>query len=158
MRGDRVALARRGMSLDLDALGKGFAIDEIRRALRGRGPSGLLNFGESSLVPLGAASGRGGTVMIRHPRGGFVGAIQLRRRSTQRTAAAASRAGDGAAPSAAVAEAVSTAMLVAGRDAMPGLARRFGVDACWVEGTVVVTTPGFHLHRLEGALPPASRG
>jgi thiamine biosynthesis lipoprotein len=182
VRGNRVALARRGMSLDLGALGKGFALDEIRRALRGRGPSGLLNFGESSLVPLGPASGRGWTVMIRHPWGGFVGAVQLRRRACSTSGAHGQtvtvagrwrshvvdpRSGRPLrrraqvtvlAPSAAVAEAVSTAMLVAGRDAMPGLARRFGVDACWVERTVVVTTRGFHLHRLEGALPPASRG
>ena len=180
VRGNRVALDRRGMRLDLGALGKGFALDEIRRALRGRGPSGLLNFGESSLVPLGAASGRGWTVMIRHPRGGFVGAIHLRRRACSTSGAHGQtvnvagrwrshvvdpRSGRPLrrraqvtvlAPSAAVAEAVSTAMLVAGRDAMPGLARRFGVDACWVEGTVVATTPGFHLHRLEGATPRAS--
>jgi thiamine biosynthesis lipoprotein len=172
VRGDRVTLARHGMSLDLGALGKGLALDEIRRALRGRGPSGLLNFGESSLVPLGATSGRGWTVMIRHPRGGFVGAIHLRRRACSTSGAhgqtmtiAGRRRSHVVDPrsglplqrraqvtvlarSAAVAEALSTAMLVAGLDAMPRLARQFGVDACWVEGAAVVATRGFRLHRL----------
>ncbi len=180
VREHRVALARRGMSLDLGALGKGLALDEIRRALRGRGPSALLNFGESSLVPVGAP-GRGWMVMIRHPAGGFVGAIRLRGRACSTSGAHGQAVNVGGrwrshvidprsgrplrrraqvtvlARSAAVAEAVSTAMLVAGRDAMPALARRFGVDACWVEGATIVTTRGFRLHRLEGAHPPASR-
>jgi FAD:protein FMN transferase len=179
VRGDRITLGRRGMRLDLGALGKGLALDEIRRAPRDRGPS-LLNFGESSLLPLGAVPGRGWTVLIRHPRGGFVGAIRLRRRACSTSGAhgqtvtvAGRRRSHVVDPrsgrplrrraqvtvlarSAAVAEALSTAMLVAGLVAMPGLARRFGVDACWVEGPMVVTTPGFRLHRLGEPTPLAA--
>jgi len=47
------------------------------------------------------------------------------------------------ASSATVAEAVSTALLVLGPRAMNGLARDFGIDACWIDRAGVRTTTGF---------------
>jgi thiamine biosynthesis lipoprotein ApbE len=44
------------------------------------------------------------------------------------------------AETASVAEAVSTAMLVEGRGAVHELARRLGVDACWIDASGVHPT------------------
>ena len=52
------------------------------------------------------------------------------------------------APSAAVAEAASTALLVLGHRALDDFARNHGVDACWIDHAGIRTTPGFALHRV----------
>ena len=46
-------LAQRGMALDLGGLGKGFALDELRAKLEGHVEGALLDFGRSSMLGLG---------------------------------------------------------------------------------------------------------
>jgi thiamine biosynthesis lipoprotein ApbE len=50
--------------------------------------------------------------------------------------------------SAVVAEAVSTALLVLGRDAIDAVAHQMEVDVCWADRTGVYTTPWFPLKRF----------
>src|SRR5207253_2607296 len=74
----RVALRARGMALDLGALGKRIALDRIARHLRRGGcPSALVNFGESSLVAIGRPPRGRWRVALRHPEGGFAGEFAL---------------------------------------------------------------------------------
>jgi FAD:protein FMN transferase len=165
----RVALARAGMALDLGGFGKGLALDRIVSRLGRRGPALLLNFGESSLAPAGRRLGRGWPVLLRDPRGGFAGELRLVDEACStsgthgQTVVVAGRRRshivdprDGRpvrghaqvtvlARSAAVAEALSTAILVAGRSEMERLAARVGGDACWIDASGVHTTPGFAL-------------
>src|SRR5262245_17411627 len=165
-----VALRTRGMALDLGALGKGIALDRIAHRLRRGGcRSALVNFGESSLVAIGRPPRGRWRVALRHPDGGFAGELtlddhacsaaatwgqtmRLRRavlghivdprtgRPVRHRAQASVLAS-----SATVAEAVSTALLVLGPGAMNGLARDFGIDACWIDRSGIRTTPGFVL-------------
>ena len=51
------------------------------------------------------------------------------------------------APSATVAEALSTALLVLGPRALHDVARDFGIDACWIDRRGIRTTPGFGIRR-----------
>jgi FAD:protein FMN transferase len=164
----RVALRARGMALDLGALGKGIALDRIARRLRRGGcRSALVNFGESSLVAIGRPPRGRWRVALRHPDGGFAGEFALDDRacSTSATWGQTVRLGRAVlghivdprtgwplrrraqvsvlASSATVAEAVSTALLVLGPGAMNGLARDFGIDACWIDRAGVRTTPAF---------------
>jgi FAD:protein FMN transferase len=173
--GSRVALRRPGMAVDLGGFGKGVALDSIKARLRaqGCGPA-LLNFGESSLVAIGGPPRGGWRIALRHPRGGFAGEFRLGRRacSTSATFGHALRIGSRLvghvvdprtarplwrraqvtvlAASAAVAEAVSTALLVVGRARFEERACRWGVDACWIDDAGVATTAGFPLR--SGAL------
>jgi FAD:protein FMN transferase len=171
VRGDRTRLARRGVSVDLSAFGKGVALDAIARALGRRGVSGVLNFGESSLRAVGASPPAGWRVLLRHPRLGFAGSFVLRHGGCSTSAAYGQRARIGArvlghvvdprtgwpvrahahvtvlAASAAVAEAASTALLVLGPDALDRIAERLGIEACWIDRTRVRTTRGFALER-----------
>ena len=164
----RVALRTRGMALDLGALGKGIALDRIARRLRRGGcRAALVNFGESSLVAIGRPPRGQWRVALRHPDGGFAGEFTLDDRacSTSATQGQTLRLGRAVlghivdprtgrplrrraqvsvlAPSATVAEALSTALLVLGPRAMSAVAREFGVDACWTDRSGVRTTPGF---------------
>jgi thiamine biosynthesis lipoprotein len=171
--GTRVALARRGMAVDLDAFAKGCALDRISMRLRNDGcGAALLNFGESSLLAIGRPPASQWTVALRHPLGGFAGEFPLKDRacSTSATFGRPLRVGGARvspvvdpstgqplrsvaqvtvlARSAAVAEALSTAILVAGRSVMEDTARRLDVDACWIDPAGTHTTPWFPLRRL----------
>lgn len=172
VRGPRAGLRRRGMALDLGAIGKGWAVDRIARVLaRVEGLAGVVNFGESTLAAVGRPAG-GRRVLLRHPAAGFVGWFELPGGacSTSGSFGRAWRIGGRTighvidprsgrplteaaqvtvlAPSATVAEALSTALLVSGRAAIRPLARRLGAEACWIDGEGVLATPGFQLHPL----------
>lgn len=169
--GERVRLARAEMVLDLGGLGKGVALDRIASFLaRRRCAPGILNFGESSLIAVGASS-PGWRVALRHPRGGFAGEFTLRDRACS-TSAALGRpmsvggrvVGDVIDPrsgrplerlaqvtvlarTATVAEATSTALLILGRGAVERIAERMAVEVCWIDESGICTTPGFALTR-----------
>lgn len=168
--GDRVSLARRGASLDLDGFGKGLALDRIAAELRRGGcTSAFLNFGESSLLALGRPPRGRWSVVLRHPFGGFAGTFTLSERACSTSSTLCRRlrvrgraAGDVVDPrtgqpvarraqvtviarSGAAAEAISTALLVLGRAAVDDVARRMGADVCWIDVRGVHTTRGFRL-------------
>jgi thiamine biosynthesis lipoprotein len=172
VRGERARLTRRGMALDLGAIGKGLALDRIAKDLvYRRRPSGILNFGESSLLAFGRAPAGGWRVLLRRPGGGFAGEFSLQARACSTSAAfgqsitvAGRRFGHIVDPrsgrllrrtaqvtvlarSAAVAEAASTALLVLGPQAIPRVARRLQLDVCWIDRAGVHTTRGFRLRR-----------
>lgn len=136
------------------------------------GLTALINFGESSLVALGTRASDP-PIILRHPLGGVVGVFELRNRACSTSAVFGRRWGVGGRRShvldprscrplvtaaqvtviarrAAVAEAVSTALLVLGRPAVGRLARRLRCEVCWVDAHGVVTTPGFPLHEFRG--------
>jgi thiamine biosynthesis lipoprotein len=78
--GERVALAKRGMSIDLGGVAKGHALDRLAALLRAEGVAdALLSFGESSIVALGAPEGGGRwRLLVRGPTGAYVGVVGLR--------------------------------------------------------------------------------
>jgi thiamine biosynthesis lipoprotein len=170
---DRVSLLRPAMGVDLGGFGKGVALDRIADRLKQeRCGAALLNFGESSLLAIGRPPRGRWCVVLRHPRGGFVGEFPLGRRacSTSATFGQSVRIGSRAvshivdprtarpirgraqvtvlAPTAAVAEATSTALLVRGRAGFEDFAGRLDVDACWIDDGGIVTTRWFPLDRL----------
>jgi thiamine biosynthesis lipoprotein len=165
IRGARVELKRSGIELDLGGIGKGLALDRITCRLRRAGcTAAILNFGESSLVAIGHWR-----VYLRHPRGGFAGQFDLHDRacSTSGTyghflSIGRRRVSHVVDPrtgqplralaqvtvisrSAAVAEALSTACLVLGRQSVARIARRFRVEVCWIDRRGFITTPRFPL-------------
>ena len=171
--GDRVGLARVGAALDLGGFGKGAALDHIAAELRREGcHAAMLNFGESSLAAIGRPPGGRWRVLLRDPFGGFLGEFPLRDRAcaTSATRGTTLRLGRQRlshivdprsgrplrrhaqvtvlARSAAVAEALSTALLVLGRTALAEAARRFDVDLCWVDATGRWVSPWFPLTGL----------
>ena len=81
--GDRVGLAHPGMSIDLGAVAKGFALDRLLPILRERGiRTGLLNFGQSSVRALGVPPGTDGwRLLARDADGGYLGVFTLRDRA-----------------------------------------------------------------------------
>jgi len=173
IRGDRVALARQGMALDLGGIGKGLALDRIAAMLRRRNcRSACLNFGESTLVAIGGTTGGTWRVALRDPFGaGFLGDFALRDSacSTSSTLGQTIQVqgrvlghiinpGTGQplssisqatvlARSAAVAEAVSTALLVLGRNCVEEIARQMKVEICWIDRAGIYATSGFMLRR-----------
>jgi thiamine biosynthesis lipoprotein len=78
--GNRVALARPGMALDLGGIGKGYALDHIAHTLKTQGSSNaLLDFGQSSIWALGAPpDAPRWRLLIQRPDGQSVGVISLR--------------------------------------------------------------------------------
>jgi thiamine biosynthesis lipoprotein len=167
--GAHVTLAS-GAAVDLGGIGKGLALDAIARQLRRRGcRSAILNFGESSLVALGRPPGGRWRVALRHPLGGFAGELTLRDRACSTSCTASQRRMIGRTPvshivdprtarplteiaqvtvlarTAAVAEALSTALLVLGPDAIDELSRRARADACWIDARGIRATPWFPL-------------
>lgn len=170
--GDRIALPRRGMAVDLDGFAKGLALDRIASTLRRDGcASAFLNFGESSLMAIGRPPEGRWRVVLRDPLGGFVGEFTLRDRACSTSATFGQRLQVGSrtvghivdprtgqpltrpaqvtvvAASAATAEAVSTALLVLGRGAVDRIAHRLHVDVCWIDRAGIYTTPWFVLRR-----------
>lgn len=174
-----VRLGAPGMALDLDGFAKGWAADRIARALRRFGRvSALVNFGESSLRAVGRPPGPGGwPIVVRDLHGGYAGWFTLARGGCSTSATGGSRTARVArgtraivdprsgrrvdhraqvtvvARTAAVAEAASTAMLVAGRSAMGGLAARLRAQACWIDDDGIVATAGFRLRPMTTAPP-----
>ena len=135
-----VALPERGMALDLGGIGKGYTLDRAVERLRGQGiVNALLNFGQSSLWALGRPPDvEGWRLALRRPDGGIAGFVTLVDRALsvsaglgQSRSVAGKRYGHVVdprtgrpverdllacvvAPSAAQAEALSTALLVLG--------------------------------------------
>jgi thiamine biosynthesis lipoprotein len=170
VQGGRVTLARRRAAVDLGGFGKGVALDRIAARLRRDGcRTGFLNFGESSLVALAGPGRRPWRIALRHPRGGHVGEFLLSDRACSTSATYGQTLTIGSrsvshvvdprdgrpvpwlaqvtviAPSASVAEAASTALLVSGRPAMDDLPERLDVEACWIDDRGILATPGFPL-------------
>jgi len=67
--GDTAFLARPGMSLDLGALGKGYACDRLIQLYRDRGVTAAIVSVGGSIAALGRPEGRAYTIGIRDPRG-----------------------------------------------------------------------------------------
>ncbi len=159
-----------GMSIDLGGLGKGFALDRITHHLRTQGiDSGLLDFGQSSLVALGAPPGAPSwKLLLRRPDGPIVGTVSLRdtAASTSATFGRSMNIGGRAyshvidprtgrtvpadrlafvtAPSASLAEALSTALIVLGGNGLSIVERTTGAEALFVEsGASPTRTSGF---------------
>jgi thiamine biosynthesis lipoprotein len=166
--GDRVSLPCRGTAIDLDGFGKGLALDCIAARLKRTRPRPtLLNFGESSLMAVGRPVAGPWAILLRNPSGGFAGRFHLvdRACATSSTLARPLRVGGRIvgdiidprtgtpvarraqvtviADSAAAAEAIATALIVLGRDAIDGIARGMGVEACWVDADGICATPRF---------------
>jgi len=79
----RAELLRPGVSVDLDGVAKGYALDVLGDELRARGVrSALLSFGQSSVRALGPPpEGPGWRMLIRDASDGVAGTISLRDRS-----------------------------------------------------------------------------
>jgi thiamine biosynthesis lipoprotein len=77
--GDRAALAHAGVSVDLGGLAKGWALDRMLPLLRARGiENALLDFGQSSLWALGTPPGAAGwRLLARGPGEGELGVLTL---------------------------------------------------------------------------------
>jgi thiamine biosynthesis lipoprotein len=75
----RAALAHEGVSVDLGGLAKGWALDQMLPRLRARGiEHALLDFGQSSTWALGAPPGAPGwRLLARAPDGGGLGVLTL---------------------------------------------------------------------------------
>jgi thiamine biosynthesis lipoprotein len=165
--GDRVALPRRGSVVDLDAFAKGLALDRIAARLRRSRATAFLNFGESSLLAVGGPRADRWPVLLRDPFAGFAGEFDLRGRACSTSATLGGRGAAGVvvdprtgrrvtraaqvtvlARSAAVAEVVSTALLVLGRGAVDDIAARMAVDICWIDRSGTYTTARFALRRV----------
>lgn len=147
-----VILPDRGMALDLGGIGKGYTLDRAAARLREQGVTdALLNFGQSSLWALGRPPSTGGwRLALRRPDGGIAGFVTLVDRALSVSASlgqSRSIAGKSyghvvdprtgrpverdllvcvIAPSAAQAEALSTALLVLGEG--EGLSLIEGLD------------------------------
>ncbi len=74
-----VLLPDRGMALDLGGIGKGYALDRMIEGLRGQGVTdALLSFGQSSLWALGhPTDAEGWRLALRRPDGGIAGFVTL---------------------------------------------------------------------------------
>ena len=152
LRADLVLLPDRGMALDLGGIGKGYALDRMIERLREQGVTdALLNFGQSSLWALGRPTdAEGWRLALRQPDGGIAGFVTLADRALSVSASlgqnqrvAGKRYGHVidprtgrpvehdllacvVAPSAAQAEALSTALVVLGE--VEGLALVEGME------------------------------
>jgi thiamine biosynthesis lipoprotein len=138
----RAGLARAGMSVDLGGIAKGWALDRVAEILAAEGvTSAFASFGGSSFLALGTPRGESGwRVLLRDAGGGFAGVLHLRDRSLSvsgslgqsveiagrayghvidpRSGEPLVRAAEAAvvAPTGALAEALSKALLVLGHD------------------------------------------
>lgn len=147
-----VLLPDRGMALDLGGIGKGYALDRMIERLREQGVTdALLNFGQSSLWALGRPTdAEGWRLALRQPDGGIAGFVTIADRALSVSASlgqnqriAGKRYGHVidprtgrpvehdllacvVAPSAAQAEALSTALVVLGE--VEGLALVEGME------------------------------
>ncbi|MDH3687440.1 MAG: FAD:protein FMN transferase, partial [Myxococcales bacterium] len=75
-------LIRSGMALDLGGLGKGFALDELKAGLEGEVEGALLDFGRSSMLALGrAVDGKPWRLLVGGGPGEPHGTLELRERA-----------------------------------------------------------------------------
>ena len=78
-----VMLAKKGMSIDLGGIAKGYAVDEVRKIYEAHHvESGLINMGASSMYAVGkTGKGRPWNIGIKHPRsdkdGAYLGIISI---------------------------------------------------------------------------------
>lgn len=183
---DRAAITRAGTSVDLGGVAKGYALDRLAERVRSAGvASALLSFGQSSLWALGAPPGEPGwRLLVRRPEGGFAGVATLRDRAVsvsgslgQSTEIGGRRYGHVIdprsgepliqpleavvlAPDAALAEALSKALLVLGaEDGTALLAAEPGCEGMLVDAAGGVhTTAGWQsATRFERTAPHESR-
>jgi thiamine biosynthesis lipoprotein len=157
---DRAEIARAGASVDLGGVAKGFALDRMAEQLRRSGTqSALLSFGQSSLVAIGAPpDAEGWRLLVRRPDGGFAGLATLRDRAVSVSGSLGQsseiegvryghvidpRSGEPLlrpleavvlAPSAALGEAASKALLVLGAEAGVPLLASLGCEGFLVDG------------------------
>ena len=76
---DRVRLEREGMAIDLGGIGKGYALDRMAARLGADGGPALLNFGQSSVLAIGAPPGEPGwRLLVPSPDGGYPAEMRLR--------------------------------------------------------------------------------
>jgi thiamine biosynthesis lipoprotein len=77
--GNRAELAREGVSVDLGGIAKGWAVDRMLPLLERRGiERALIDFGQSSVHALGAAPGsEGWRLLVRGPEDGALGVLTL---------------------------------------------------------------------------------
>jgi FAD:protein FMN transferase len=77
---DTAEILKRGSSVDLGAIAKGYALDRMVELLRAEGvESALLSFGQSSLRAVGTPPDGGRwRLLVRDPDGGFAGVAELR--------------------------------------------------------------------------------
>lgn len=171
LEGDRLT-ARRPLRLDMGGIAKGTALEEVRRILHQAGiGSALVSVGDSSVLAVGERGARRWRVGVRQPRGSRLAAglellpgealstsgdyERFRMHDGQRLGhvldprtgwpASSVAAVTVIAPDAELADAASTALMVAGPDALASLAPRLGITAA-----LLLTTDG---RRLEfGAL------
>ncbi len=166
-----VELARAGGSIDLGGIAKGYALDRMLPLLRARGvDAALLHFGQSSTWAVGSPpAGPGWRLLVRGPADDLLGVIRLRDRALSVSGSLAQQVEIGGvryghvldprtgrpltrrrqalvvAPSAALAEALSTALLILGEER--GLALVAAQPEC--EGLLadaaggIWTTPGW---------------
>jgi thiamine biosynthesis lipoprotein len=79
--GAAVALAP-GSAVDLGGVAKGYAIDRVRERIGARADAALLSFGQSSTWAIGRPPGAAGwRLLARAPGGGFAGVLTLRDRA-----------------------------------------------------------------------------
>ncbi len=166
---DRARLLRRGAAVDLGGIGKGFALDKIVKEMKGiDGLRGLLDFGGSSQHAIGAPPGEGSAALWRialpGPDGREIGVVRLRDAALSVSASRgqmwvidgrrvghimdprrgepidAVRVAVVAAPRGALAEALSTALVVEGPGGLDALvAAEPGVAALVVEESGAIT-------------------
>jgi len=167
--GERVALAP-GTRVELGALAKGWALDRLAEELANARMCGaLLDFGQSSLRGLGRAPGGGPwTVALRGGEGTVLGLVRLRDRALSvsgslgqwseiggvryghvvdpRTgwALREGRVAAVVAPTAAAAEAWSTALVVAGRSGLAAVEARPDTEALVQTEAERAATSGWH--------------
>jgi thiamine biosynthesis lipoprotein len=168
--GGRAALDA-GMRIDLGAIAKGWALDRLRERLAEAGVrDALLDFGQSSLFALGhPLDAPDWTVALRGGRGEIVGLVHLRDRAFSvsgslgqwseiggrrfghvidpRSGWALAEVVQAAvvAPSAAEAEAWSTALTVLGVGGLPEVEARRGIEALLLDEVGALrTTSGWH--------------
>ncbi|HXG19207.1 MAG TPA: FAD:protein FMN transferase [Methylomirabilota bacterium] len=91
--GNRVALPRAGMAVDLGGIGKGYALDRLVGMLKAQGiKSALLDFGQSSMWALGAPpDAPRWRLLVQWPDGQNVGILSLRDQALSISASFAQR-------------------------------------------------------------------
>ncbi|HXV37568.1 MAG TPA: FAD:protein FMN transferase [Myxococcota bacterium] len=179
----QAALAHAGAMLDLGGIAKGYALDRMLPLLERRGVTrALLSFGQSSIWAIGAPEQLDGwRLFVRAPDGGLAGLITLRDQALSVSGSQGQwveiggrryghivdpRSGEPlrvarqalvVAPSAALAEALSVALLVL--DAQAGLAlvdAQAGCEALLIEeGGELRSTPGWQAAARFEPLSPA---
>jgi thiamine biosynthesis lipoprotein len=184
-----VTLTAPGVQVDLGGIGKGYALDRVRGILRAHGiRSAYLDLGGEVATIGRPPDADVWRIGIRHPRdpGAVLGTVELAEGAVStsgdgeqfviadgvrfghifdpRTGAPAQALASATviAPSATLADALSTAAVVLGPVAARGPLERLAAEGVFVQlgndsRLVVGATPGARFHRLEGTTPAAPR-